>query len=87
MGQMIICVTAVVLIVTVIQAVWPYLLGLAIFATLCFVAAGLFDRAENRKRAIKERYEAVAARADRQHNQVMRGDPAGTYGQYPPAEM
>lgn len=28
---------------------------------------------------------AIATRADRQHNQVLRGDPRGTYGEYTPA--
>jgi hypothetical protein len=39
------------------------------------------DRAEVRRKGRAE----VAARADRQHAAVLRGDPSGVFGEYPPA--
>lgn len=84
---MIICVTAVVLIVSILQAIWPFLLAAILAAVAGWVGVNLHDSHRTSATATRQRQAAIAARADRQHNMIMSGDfHGGTYGDYPPAE-
>lgn len=89
MGQMILAVTGIVAVLVILQAIWQILLGgLAIFAAAC-AAAGIFNYANRKFDARRQYHAAIAARADRQHKQIMSGDTInGTYGDYlPPMEL
>lgn len=66
---------------------WPLvLLGLLIWAapTINRKTAAYWQRRDERRAAEAAAKSDLLARADRQHNWVMQGDPRGTYGTHPP---
>lgn len=71
---------AVAVLCVVVRAAWPTLLLIGIGWLLYKAVSGPMQ-ARHRERA------ALVARADYQHQLVMRGNPAGIYGLYPPHKL
>lgn len=74
----------VLLIMGLLVAYWPWVVGfvLIVFGVRMIVRAA--DSARVRADEKRAKDAAIVARADRQHQQVMAGNMAGVYGEYPP---
>jgi hypothetical protein len=65
---------------------WPIVAALAAVGLVYFGRRWWLAECQ-RMAALKAEHAAIAARADQQHAWVLRGDPRGTYGRYPPASI
>ncbi|BBZ13342.1 hypothetical protein [Mycobacterium branderi] len=87
MAQLIGWLFAVALVVAVLRVIWPFIvLGIAVYLAVK-IARGVADHYAQLIAARRADRDALCARADRQHAQVLRGNPAGVYGDYPAADL
>lgn len=87
MAQLIGWLLAAAFVVAVVRAIWPFIvLGIA-----AYLAVEIVKRVvKHHNSVIAARHaarDALRARADRQHAQVLRGNPAGVYGDYPVPDL
>lgn len=72
----------------VLIALWymlPFLIGIAVLAALFWAAGKATDVWLSRRQSSSAARNAIAARADRQHSQILSGDlVGGVYGEYLP---
>ncbi|ORV99758.1 hypothetical protein [Mycobacterium kyorinense] len=87
MAQLIGWLLVVALVVAVLRVMWPFI----VVGLVAYVAVKIGKRVvEHHNTVIAARdaaRDALCARADRQHAQVLRGNPAGVYGDYPAADL
>jgi len=76
---------ALLLAVGLVVKFWPVLVGLIGLIVAAYWTRRAVDRHTERVDAERRRVAELVARADRQHNWVMQGDPRGTYGDEYPA--
>jgi nitrate/nitrite transporter NarK len=82
---------ALLIVAALVVKFWPYIVGTVagIVVIVWLVRYGMraADLSWEREQSKRRRLAELAARADQQHEWVMRGDPRGTYGEYPAAPM
>lgn len=61
---------------------WWLIVGVVGLIVVGYLARRAVDRHAERVNAERRNVAELVARADRQHNWVMQGDPRGTYGDY-----
>lgn len=66
------------------HTLWPVLYSLLVLA-VCLYVAVVWARFTEESKEIRAAKDVIIARADKQHQQFMQGDPAGIHGEYPPA--
>ena len=87
MGELIVWLIVGVLVFAVLRLIWPFIvLGIAVYLAIKLGkhVVARRDKAVAARRAVQRE---LRARADRQHAQILRGDPAGVYGQFPVADL
>lgn len=74
-------------VVAVLRLIWPWIvLGIAVYLAIK-IGKQLIARRDKSVAARRAAHAELRARADRQHAQILRGDPAGVYGRYPAADL
>jgi hypothetical protein len=71
--------------VALVIKLWPVIVGVIGLIVAAYWGRRVADCYVERRAAARRRVAGLVARADRQHNWVMQGDPRGTYGDYPAA--
>ncbi|GBE64878.1 hypothetical protein MFM001_13400 [Mycobacterium sp. MFM001] len=87
MAQLIGWLFAVALVVAVLQVVWPFIvLGVVVYLAIK-IGKRVVEHHNEVAAARRATRDALCARADRQHAQVLQGNPAGVYGEYPAVDL
>jgi hypothetical protein len=76
---------ALLIVVGLLVKMWPVIVGVVGLIVAAYWGRRVADRHVERRAAECRRVAELVARADRQHNWVMQGDPRGTYGDEYPA--
>lgn len=87
MGRLFGCLIFVAMVVEVLKVIWPFLVvGIAAYLAIKIgrYVAGQHQKSLAAQQAAED---ALRARADRQHAQVLRGNAAGVYGEYPVPDL
>jgi hypothetical protein len=87
MGELIVWLIVGALVFAVLRLIWPLIvLGIAMYLAIKIGkhVVARHDKAVGARRAA---HQELRARADRQHAQILRGDPAGVHGQYPVPDL
>lgn len=75
------------LVLAVLRVIWPFIVfGIAAYLVVT-IGRHVVDHHNEVAAARRAARDALRARADRQHAQVLRGNPAGVYGDYPAADL
>lgn len=80
------CIVLLLVFVGITHTWWILFSALAAIMVCIYVCTVIYQFGEE-NRAIQATRAAIAARADKQHEQFMSGDPAGYYGIYKPADI
>ncbi|SRX94776.1 hypothetical protein MSP7336_03037 [Mycobacterium shimoidei] len=87
MGKLFGWLIVIAMVIEVLRVIWPFL----VIGVVAYLAIrGVAYLAEQHRKTLAARdavQDAVRRRADRQHAQLLRGDPAGVYGEYPVPDL
>lgn len=87
MGRLFACLIFVAMVIEVLRVIWPFLV-VGVVAYLAIKIARYIARQHQKSLAAQRAaQDALRARADRQHAQVLRGNAAGVYGEYPVPDL
>ena len=77
----------VLLVVGLIIQYWYVIVGVALLVGMVFLASHLWEERAKRGQLAAAQDAALCARADYEHQQFLRGDPRGLYGQFQPPPL
>lgn len=87
MGRLFACLIFVAMVIEVLRVIWPFLV-VGVAAYLAIKIGRHVARQHQKGVAARHAAEhALRARADRQHAQVLRGNAAGVYGEFPVPDL
>lgn len=77
----------IILIVGLVLSYWKAVVGAVAVLILAAVVVGAWKAAQRRAKARRDEVAALAARADREHQQFLEGNEAGVYGRHRPVDL